>query len=51
MTFDWFGVLDLGLGFGVILGLAIWELRSLRRSQRLDREREQADTDERDRPH
>lgn len=50
MTIDWFGVLDLGLGFGVLLGLSIWELRSLRRSQRRDREREPAAADERDRP-
>ncbi|WP_293368821.1 hypothetical protein [Nevskia sp.] len=40
MKIDWFAVLDLGLAFGVILALLIWELISLRRTQRRDRERE-----------
>lgn len=49
MTIDWFGVLDLGLGFGVILALLVWELASLRREQRRDREREQAGEADHDR--
>lgn len=40
MKIDWFAVLDLGLAFGVILALLVWELMSLRRTQRRDRERE-----------
>jgi len=36
---DWFAVLDLGLAFGVILALLIWELVSLRRTQRRDRDK------------
>lgn len=39
MKIDWFAVLDLGLGFGVILASLVWELVSLRRTQRRDRER------------
>ena len=40
MKIDWFALLDLGLAFGVILALLVWELVSLRRTQRRDRERE-----------
>ncbi len=39
MKIDWFAILDLGLAFGVILALLVWELVSLRRTQRRDRER------------
>ncbi len=40
MEIDWFAVLDLGLAFGTILAFLIWELWSLRRAQRRDREAE-----------
>lgn len=40
MSIDWFGVLDLGLGFGVVLALAVWELWRTRRALREDRARE-----------
>ncbi|MCX7070196.1 MAG: hypothetical protein NTW01_04255 [Gammaproteobacteria bacterium] len=39
MTVDGFALLDLGLAFGVLLALLVWELVSLRRSQRRDRNR------------
>jgi len=41
MKIDLFALLDLGLAFGVILGLLVWELLSLRRTQRRDRARQQ----------
>lgn len=47
MKIDWFAVLDLGLAFGLVLALLVWELWSLRRTQRRDREREQREKDSR----
>ncbi len=41
-----FAALDIGLAFGVILGIAVWQLVSVRRSLRADRERERDDTGE-----
>ena len=41
MNIDGFAFLDLGLAFGVPLALLAWELASLRRAQRRDREAEQ----------
>ncbi|MGE0329360.1 MAG: hypothetical protein AB7P37_01550 [Ramlibacter sp.] len=35
-----FGLVELVLVFGIVLGLAVWELRSLRKSQARDREAE-----------
>ncbi|WP_295682433.1 hypothetical protein [uncultured Nevskia sp.] len=40
MKIDWLAVLDLGLAFGAILAFLLWELWSLRRAQRRDRETE-----------
>lgn len=40
MSIDWFGVIDLGLGFGVVLALAVWELWRTRRALREDRARD-----------
>ena len=42
---DLHGLIELGLVFGVI-GLALWELRSLRRAQRDDKEQENKPGDE-----
>lgn len=36
---DFYGVVKLSLVFGIILGLLLWELRSVRRAQREDREK------------
>ena len=33
-----FGLVELVLVFGIVLGLALWELRSLRKTQARDRE-------------
>lgn len=35
-----FGLVELVLVFGIVLGLAVWELRSLRKTQARDREAE-----------
>lgn len=40
-----FGVLDIGLAFGLVLGLALWQLAVLRRGIRRDREAARRETD------
>lgn len=43
------GLVELALVFGAVLGVLIWELLSVRRSQRRDAEQERAGQDD-DRP-
>ena len=38
MDSSMFGLIELVLVFGIVLGLAVWELRSLRKTQARDRE-------------
>ena len=38
MDSSMFGLIELVLVFGIVLGLAVWELRSLRKTQAQDRE-------------
>ena len=40
MDSSMFGLIELVLVFGIVLGLAVWELRSLRKTQARDREAE-----------
>lgn len=40
MDSSMFGLIELVLVFGIVLGLAVWELRSLRKTQAQDREAE-----------
>ena len=40
MDSSMFGLVELVLVFGFVLGLAVWELRSLRKTQARDREAE-----------
>lgn len=42
MDSSMFGLVELVLVFGIVLGLAVWELRSLRKSQARDREEAKA---------
>lgn len=42
MDSSMFGLIELVLVFGIILGAAVWELRSLRKTQAQDREAAQA---------
>ena len=39
MSDDGFAALDIGLAFGVILAIAVWQLVRVKRSIRQDRER------------
>jgi hypothetical protein len=42
MDSSMFGLIELVLVFGIVLGLAVWELRSLRKTQARDREEAEA---------
>jgi hypothetical protein len=45
MAERWFGLIEIGLFYGLVLGVLIWQLVKIRRSIAADKAREKAEKD------